>query len=956
MSEFHRALLGFHAQARRVDRDQALLGALGVGAFAYPHQLDSVHRMITGTECRWLLADEVGLGKTIEAIMVMRALAAQSPRPLRVALVVPDDLVSQWEEELLCRGHVLALESGEAATTSGNLVIRLVRPSVLARDKKIIPERIDLLLIDEFPRLNAQVRRDLISAARAIPNVVVTTATPNLHLAATRRELMAMIEPEADRIAQAEERDILKILAEREQVAADRYGTELQDSSRRRTVGETFGFYRRLIRTQRSDYPDALPQRVYQPIRLAPTDGDVERGRTTREYLSAARAAELDIRSDLLLQVAGRSPQSLRDRLSTLRRNTPDLQTAWRRIDGCLRNEPGDARLDALVDHVRAVHAQNPAARMVVVAEDNPTTDYLRNALEKLADVHVANKRRSVSAADELEVQMTLLKDALDDFISGEAKVLVAADAAREGHNLQFAEEIVFFALPWSPPEIQQWIGRIDRLGTKGLPSKRRIAITPIVIEGSIESRILEVLESTGVFHRSEVFDDSEWAEISTAIDEAAYGLAGATWGNAAKRAKSIGTTYDEWLLDTRFPPLPRTNLAEEYQAWLRGRAYAAPFDPTDEDTRSNWFHRRELAAEMLLRLAEEDYLEIRKGRNGDQGFSTMWYKVRPGEGDLTFAELDPRSSIYREAYIGRRAAIACPPRTHIVQNDERKRRLHFFDHGDALHDSIVAALDRHTPKSKLSTEFVVDFPNGHPILQWENRHLLLAAAELNFGSTLSFDADAVLGTVDPKLSKPEQDARASAARRLLSEYQADRRWLLDLCPPELLFAAVVEGSDGMLAVEATSALFNPFHGKAVSQQRAKRPSLVSEAGLRAARTGISIQLKKAREEHLQRAAFAVKRAAPLRLFAARVDADNLIAAARAELDAAMRLDARFEFNRAEQRGAQLTFDLAEAAWTSRSQRIETAAARLEAAELKAVRVLWVLPRRRTSEDRRAPQ
>ena len=79
-------LLGLHAAARRLDRDQALLGALGVGAFAYTHQIDSVHRMVTGTACRWLLADEVGLGKTIQAIMVMRALAAQSPRPLTAAL------------------------------------------------------------------------------------------------------------------------------------------------------------------------------------------------------------------------------------------------------------------------------------------------------------------------------------------------------------------------------------------------------------------------------------------------------------------------------------------------------------------------------------------------------------------------------------------------------------------------------------------------------------------------------------------------------------------------------------------------------------------------------------------------------------------------------------------------------------------------------------------------------
>ena len=227
MSDFHRVLLGLHAAARRLDRDQALLGALGVGAFAYTHQIDSVHRMVTGTACRWLLADEVGLGKTIQAIMVMRALAAQSPCPLTAALVVPDDLVSQWEEELLCRGHVLALESGDEGGVHGNLVMRLVRPSRLLAGGRIVADRIDLLLVDEFTKLQVQVREDLIVASRTIPNVIAMTATPALHQARTRRELMALLEPEADRIARAEDRDILKVLAEREVSARNEWGAEL---------------------------------------------------------------------------------------------------------------------------------------------------------------------------------------------------------------------------------------------------------------------------------------------------------------------------------------------------------------------------------------------------------------------------------------------------------------------------------------------------------------------------------------------------------------------------------------------------------------------------------------------------------------------------------------------------------------------------------------------------------
>ena len=109
--------------------------------------------------------------------------------------------------------------------------------------------------------------------AREIPNVVLMTATPALHVAPTRRELLAILEPEAERVAQAEKRDILEVLDERERSALDRHKEEFHERSRRRVVEESFGLYRRLINTKRSDYPDVLPQRVYQPIRLMPCPG-----------------------------------------------------------------------------------------------------------------------------------------------------------------------------------------------------------------------------------------------------------------------------------------------------------------------------------------------------------------------------------------------------------------------------------------------------------------------------------------------------------------------------------------------------------------------------------------------------------------------------------------------------------------------------------------------------------
>jgi hypothetical protein len=949
MSEFNRLLLNLHAEARRCDRDQAMLGALGVGAFAYPHQLDSVHRMLTAPACRWLLGDEVGLGKTVQAIMVMRALAAQSPRPFIAALVVPDDLVEQWEKELLARGHAIAIEAGEAGDVSSNLVIRLARPSRIAAGGKINPDKVDLLLVDEFTKLQVAVRNELITAGRSIPHIIAMTATPALHQSRTRSELLELLEPEAARIARAEDRSILKVLAEREDAALKRYNGELADAARRRAVEDSYGLYRRLIRTQRIDYPDTLPQRRYQPIRVAPTDGDIERAKATRGYLEAAEIAGLDYKRDALLQVAGRSPQSLRERLSTLKR-TQGVQDAWRRIDTVLRDEPGDAKLDALVDHLRGVLARRPHARIMIVAEDNPTTDYLHDTLSKLVDGKIARKRRVMRAAEELEVQVAMLKDALEEFVNGEANILVAALDAREGHNLQFADEIIFFALPWSPHDIQQWIGRIDRLGTRGIPSSRTIAITPIVTENSIEARILDVLEATKVFEKSDVYDESEWAGISDAINAAAEGNPGASWTEATSCARDLGDAADEWLKSTKLPPSPRTTIAERRASRMRARAYACPLIVGDEDEKFTWFQWRERGLDVLLKLAREEYFDIRGDKDGDQSFKTIWYKSKDPE--LPLADIDSRHAGHRQAFIARRTAIECPPNTYVEQGGGSKRRLHFLDHGCSLHDQIVTAILSRPITTDLTSEFTVEYPAEHPILALEGRRLLVAIATLDLSRALAPDLEAVVGPADQTASKAEQDARASALRMLEAALAADRRWLLDRCPPEFMVSVFAEEGGGFTAVPAAAAsILDSAHARQRGRQLGRRRSALAEAALVQARKGAQQELQKRGSEALNRALLAVGDGADHRLFAIEADIDAHIAAARAELASAEQLDQNLVFNQAAVRGAALGVQLAEAAGSARKAWLAGAAAEVEQrAGFSKARYFWVLPRRITEE------
>src|SRR5690606_8178944 len=125
----------------------------------------------------------------------------------------------------------------------------------------------------------------------------------------------------------------------------------------------------------------------------------------------------------------------------------------------------------------------------------------------------------------------------------------------------------------------------------------------------------------------------------------------------------------------------------------------------------------------------------------------------------------DTRSSWYRQAFIVRRAAIECPPRTNVVQSDDVKRRLNFFDHGCGIHDGAITAFEKQAPAADLSTEFIVEYPDDHPMLAWANRRLLVAVSEVDLRDALAFDPDAMLVIGDTSASKAEQDARAAMAR-----------------------------------------------------------------------------------------------------------------------------------------------------------------------------------------------
>ena len=195
-----------HLQSLRRIAEEAkspLVPALGVAGSIYTHQVANVLRVLTDIRVRHLLADEVGLGKTIQALMILNALRRQR-RDLRALVVVPDTaLMVQWRDELMTRAHTTPFETH---TPGEGQYVRLAWEEQLRKKGQdgeplfslgdINPDRYQVLIVDEMHRLRGDVKDRIVRVAAAFEHVLILTATPSFQRPDRQAQLFAMLEPE----------------------------------------------------------------------------------------------------------------------------------------------------------------------------------------------------------------------------------------------------------------------------------------------------------------------------------------------------------------------------------------------------------------------------------------------------------------------------------------------------------------------------------------------------------------------------------------------------------------------------------------------------------------------------------------------------------------------------------------------------------------------------------------
>ncbi len=429
-------------------RLQRLRQAGGLGSFLggriqiFPHQLHAAERACHSDPVRWLLADEVGLGKTVEACLILNRLL-QTGRADRTLIVAPETLTLQWLGELWRKYHqvfVLLDEKrlADVARDHGpdfnpfDVHRRVIVGLDLLASRRRLTEQavaagIDLLVVDEAHHLRRPPGHPGNEAYRAVAPIaalgrhaLLLSATPLEDDAHGFFRLLQLLRPEEF----PEEESFAERLARREPLPP------CTSSARRADIG-------------------GLPPRVGVPIEIESPGWkpllDLERrmrALPTGNPLAERRKADRIVRALASPSALAAAPGADKDDfvLSSLLSEAERL----------------DPRVQWLAE--QAARWQQAGEKTLVFVAHKETLDRLKPAIEREGRARVGLFHEDLPAERrDIEVAQFRLPEG--------PGVMISTEAGGEGRNFEFCRRLVLFDLPWNPAVVEQRIGRLDRIG-----------------------------------------------------------------------------------------------------------------------------------------------------------------------------------------------------------------------------------------------------------------------------------------------------------------------------------------------------------------------------------------------------------------------------------------------------------------------------------------------------------
>lgn len=432
-----------------------------------PHQLETAKKVLTEMRGRAILADEVGLGKTIEAGLILKEYMVRG-LVKKVLILVPASLVLQWVRELNSKFGIAAAAQKKAYMWEQCDVV-VASMDTAKRDPHrdiVLNMEYDMLIIDEAHKLKNKktTNYQFVSELRK-KYCLLLTATPVQNDMKELYNLINVLKPGQLGGQGRFQSDFVR------GKRTPKNESQLQEE-----------LAKIMIRNRRSDGGVAFTKRKVKNIilELSPEELELYHG-VTGFVRDRYEESQGDLASILSLVTLQREVCSSRDAV---------FLTLFNMFKKMPEDSPMRARIGELVQLIKSIKANTKAEKameliqeigdkVIIFTEYRASQEYLLHYL----------KERKISAVPYRGGMNRGKKDWMMDLFKSRAQVLVATEAGGEGINLQFCHHMINFDLPWNPMRVEQRIGRVHRLG-----QTKDVQIYNMSTKNTIEEHILNLL------------------------------------------------------------------------------------------------------------------------------------------------------------------------------------------------------------------------------------------------------------------------------------------------------------------------------------------------------------------------------------------------------------------------------------------------------------------------------
>lgn len=562
---FNESYLRYVAMLSKIKNEtsEGILSKLSSGIIPLPHQLHVLNRALSNNNVRYILADEVGLGKTIEAGLIIKELKTRGLIKW-ILVVCPTGLVTQWSLEMQDKFnekfHVILPEDYDTIRKiTGNEDVYGQFDQVISPMDSIKPlerrvgwteekiaqyneERIysiinsgwDLVVIDEAHRVagsSGDVARYKLGnlLAAASPYLLLLTATPHNGKTEPFLRLIRLVDEKAfpNINAIVKEQVAPYVIRTEKREAIDNNGNKLFKNRITKAIelhwDERHSMQRRLYEMV-SDYVSKnynkamrnrgknmwfvflliMMQRLVTSSTSAVRESMERRVKVLEEQAFKYQSMSEEEFAEMELE------ENMEDAIAAISLDIKEEIAQLNDIIAIAKQAEFqylDVKVEPLFEIIDDLFAEDRQRKVIIFTEFVATQSYLVKLLKDRGySTSILNGSMSIEERNAV----------LQEFKT-ETDILISTDAGGEGLNLQFSNCIINYDLPWNPMKIEQRIGRVDRIG-----QQRDVIVYNFILADTVENRVKAVLEEKlsvilkeiGIDKYSDVLD-SEAAELN---------------------------------------------------------------------------------------------------------------------------------------------------------------------------------------------------------------------------------------------------------------------------------------------------------------------------------------------------------------------------------------------------------------------------------------------------------